>query len=73
MPIFHLIVPYHKDKNKAGLDWDSLPQITEIPLLVVQIGYKANMIDRLATNAVDDTKLYLEDKPSIDTIVQFND
>lgn len=64
---------YHKDKNKAGLDWDSLPQITEIPLLVVQIGYKANMIDQLATNAVDDTKLYLEDKPSIDTIVQFND
>ena len=63
---------YNKDKNKQGLDWDSLPQITEAPLLVVQIGYKADMTDNLATNAKDPNRPLLEDKPSIDDIVQFN-
>jgi hypothetical protein len=64
---------YSKNKNNQGLDWDSLPQITEAPLLVVQIGYKADMKDLLQTNAFDKTKSFLEDKPSIDTIVEFKD
>lgn len=62
---------YHKDVNKVGLSWDSLPQITEMPLLVVQIGYRANMNDPLNTNAFDKNKTSLEDKPSIEKIVQF--
>lgn len=64
---------YSKNKNENGLDWDSLPQITESPILVVQIGYKADMIDILATNANNPNRPFLEDKPSIDTIIQFKD
>jgi len=71
---------YNKDKNKVGLSWDSLPQITEAPLLVVQIGYKADMEDPLASTVevdgvIHSTKggILLEDKPSIDEIVQFKD
>jgi hypothetical protein len=63
---------YKKDKNKVGLDWNSLPQITEIPLLVVQIGYKADMRDPLATNAFDKNAPLLEDKPHINEILQFS-
>ena len=73
---------YDKNKNKVGLSWDSLPQITEAPLLVVQIGYKANMEDPLATTVevdgvviVSDNKrpTSVEDKPNIDEIVLFKD
>ena len=71
---------YSKNKNKNGLDWDALPQITEAPLLVVQIGYKADMVDLLSSTVevdgvIHSTKggILLEDKPSIDTIVQFKD
>lgn len=64
---------YSKDKNKVGLSWDSLPQITEAPLLVVQIGYKADMEDPLQTNAFNKALNLLEDKPNIDEIVQFKD
>ena len=71
---------YSKNKNNQGLDWDSLPQITEAPLLVVQIGYKADMEDLLASTVEVDGVIHstkggflLEDKPSIDTIVQFKD
>ena len=64
---------YNKNINKVGLSWDSLPQITEAPLLVVQIGHKAAwMEDPLATNATDPADRLFEDKPSIDKIVQFN-
>lgn len=73
---------YSKNTNKNGLDWDSLPQITEAPILVVQIGYKADMEDPLSTTVEVDGVIYsseqkggymLEDKPSIDEIVQFKD
>lgn len=64
---------YSKNTNKVGLSWDSLPQITEAPILVVQIGYKADIQDILATNVNDPNRPFLEDKPSIDTIVQFKD
>jgi hypothetical protein len=71
---------YNKNKNKVGLSWDSLPQITEAPLLVVQIGYKADMEDPLSSTVevdgvIHSTKdgMMLEDKPSIDEIVQFKD
>ena len=71
---------YSKNTNKNGLNWDSLPQITEAPLLVVQIGYKANMEDPLASTVVIDgvvigskgkSDILIEDKPSIDDIVRF--
>tara|TARA_B100001287_G_scaffold50328_2_gene39355 strand:- start:3064 stop:3837 length:774 start_codon:yes stop_codon:yes gene_type:complete len=70
---------YQKDRNKVGLSWDSLPQITEAPLLVVQIGYKGKYLDPLASTVKVNGKIVgnkgtpnmLEDKPSIDEIVQF--
>lgn len=62
---------YHKDTNSVGFSWEVLPQITEAPLLVVQIGYKAKMHDMLATNAFDPAMPFLEDKPSLDKIVSF--
>jgi len=71
---------YKKDKNKVGLSWDSLPQITEAPILVVQIGYKADMVDPLSSTVEVDGVIHttkeghgLEDKPSIDKIVRFKD
>ena len=73
---------YSKNTNKVGLSWDSLPQITEAPLLVVQIGYKANIQDPLATTVEVDgvviashnkNDILIEDKPNIDEIVQFKD
>lgn len=64
---------YSKNKNNVGLSWDSLPQITEAPLLVVQIGYKAEIEDPLKTNAFNESQPLLEDKPSIDEIVQFKE
>ena len=74
---------YSKNTNKNGLDWDALPQITEAPILVVQIGYKAAIEDPLASivevNGVvvspelNKNPTLIEDKPSIDEIVQFKD
>ncbi len=71
---------YNKNINKVGLSWDSLPQITEAPILVVQIGYKADMVDPLSSTVEVDGVIHttkegwgLEDKPSIDEIVQFKD
>lgn len=64
---------YKKNKNKQGLDWDALPCITEQPLLVVQIGYKHNSHDILATNVNDRSKRALEDKPDINTIVEYHE
>jgi len=71
---------YSKNTNKNGLDWDALPQITEAPILVVQIGYKADMEDPLASTVEVDGVIHstkggvlLEDKPSIDDIVVFKD
>jgi hypothetical protein len=64
---------YNKNKNKQGLDWSALPCITEHPLLVVQIGYKANIRDPMSTNVNNSSKTFLEDKPSIDTIVEYHE
>lgn len=71
---------YSKNTNENGLDWNALPQITEAPILVVQIGYKADMVDPLSSTVEVDGIIYstkggklLEDKPSIDEIVQFKD
>ena len=68
-----LCIIFSKNKNKVGLSWNSLPQITEAPLLVVQIGYKAEIEDPLKTNAFNESQPLLEDKPSIDEIVQFKE
>lgn len=64
---------YSKNKNKNGLDWDSLPEITECPIMVVQIGYVADVDDYFASNSIDPNWIHWENKPSIDTIVQFKD
>lgn len=63
---------YKKDVNKVGLSWDSLPEITEAPIMVVQIGHVANVDDYFASNSVKPYRLHWENKPSIDEIVRFN-
>ena len=42
---------YEKDTNKQGLSWDSLPEITETPLLICQIGHVANVKDFFVSNS----------------------
>ena len=64
---------YEKNKNKNGLDWDSLPEITESPIMVLQIGHVKNIHDPFASNSIDPNKIHWENKPSIDEIVQFKD
>lgn len=63
---------FHKDKNKVGLSWDSLPEITEAPIMVVQIGHVAKVNDFFASNSVDPNRIHWENKPSINDIVRFN-
>lgn len=65
---------YDKEKNKAGgLDWSSLPQITEAPLMIAQIGYVADVDDCFKSNSLDPNKIHWENKPSINEIVQFKE
>jgi hypothetical protein len=63
---------YSKDKNKNGLDWDSLPEITESPIIIVQIGHVADVEDYFASNSVDPKDIHWENKPNIDDVVRFN-
>jgi hypothetical protein len=64
---------YKKESNKAGrLDWSSLPQITESPLMIAQIGHVANVVDYFKSNSIDPNDIHWENKPSIDEIIQFN-
>lgn len=63
---------YEKNKNKNGLDWDSLPEITESPIMILQIGHVADVEDYFASNSIDPNKIHWENKPSIDDIVRFN-
>lgn len=63
---------YSKDINKVGLSWDSLPDITEAPIMVVQIGHVAPGEDYFASNSVDPNDIHWENKPNLDTIVRFN-
>ena len=67
---------YHKDTNKgSGIDWSALPYIKEMPIIVAQIGYKADIADPLATN-IDD--LYpgaprgAETKPALEDIIKYH-
>jgi len=62
---------YYKDTNSTGYDWSKLPFITEHPIMVVQIGYKANMRDPLATE-IEEGDTFQEDKPSFETVVEFH-
>ena len=64
---------YEKDTNKQGLSWDSLPEITETPLLICQIGHVANIKDYFASNSKDPNNIHWESKPSIEEIVRFKD
>ena len=63
---------YNKDINKVGLSWDSLPDITEAPIMVVQIGHVAPGKDFFASNSIDPNDIHWENKPKIDDIVRFN-
>jgi len=63
---------YNKNKNKNGLDWDSLPEITESPIMVVQIGHVADVDDYFTSNSMNPYGIHWENKPSIDDIVRFN-
>jgi len=63
---------YHKEANKSGgLDWSSLPQITEAPLMIAQIGYVADVEDFFKSNSLDPNKPHWENKPDINEIVKF--
>jgi len=64
---------YNKDGNKHGNDWSTLPDITEQPLMVAQLGYVANRLDTFRSNSTNDGRGHWENKPDIDTIVQFKD
>lgn len=63
---------YRKEDNKTGLDWSSLPCITEQPLLIVQLGYKAPVYDLFRSNSVDPKIQHWENKPSLSTIATFH-
>lgn len=62
---------YRKDSNKHGLDWDSLPCITEQPLMILQVGYVANVRDYFRSNSKNPEGIHWENKPDIDTITAF--
>lgn len=69
---YHHDQSYFKLKNEVGYDWDVLPWVTELPVIVMQLGHKANIPDRLASNSVNPNAPYWENKPSIDTIVEYH-
>ncbi len=62
---------YKKDINKHGLGWDSLPDITEAPLMIVQLGYVADVVDFFQSNSLSPNKIHWENKPDIDSIAKF--
>jgi len=65
---------YNKESNKSGgSDWSKLPQITEAPLMICQLGYIAEVDDYFASNSVNPSDIHWENKPSIDNIVKFKD
>jgi hypothetical protein len=63
---------YSKNINKVGLSWDSLPEITESPIMVVQIGHVADVDDYFTSNSMNPNGIHWENKPSIDDVVRFN-
>ena len=62
---------YIKDYNPIGLNWDDLPEITECPLMICQLGYVAPIEDYLQSNSMDPNDIHWESKPHIDDIVSF--
>lgn len=62
---------YMKDENSIGLNWDDLPEITECPLMICQLGYIADVEDYLQSNSVNPELHHWENKPGLDEIVSF--
>lgn len=68
---------YRKDTNKgSGIDWSVLPYIKEMPIIVAQIGFKADIDDILATN-IDNPNLPLDErgaeiKPLLEDIIEYH-
>jgi len=68
---------YSKDTNKgSGIDWSALPYIKEMPIIVAQIGHKADIADMLATN-IDNPNVPLlergaETKPALEDIIKYH-
>lgn len=64
---------YKKNSNKVGSSWEVLDYITEMPLLVVQIGYKTEEWDPLSTN-IDNPKRSggMEVKPPIQDVIKYH-
>ena len=64
---------YKKESNKTGkADWSALPDITEQPLMIAQLGYVADVADYFQSNSINPNDIHWENKPSIDEIVRFN-
>lgn len=64
---------YNKDGNKHGSDWSALPDITEQPLMIAQLGYVADVADYFQSNSINPNDIHWENKPNIDEIVSFKD
>jgi hypothetical protein len=64
---------YTQDTNKVGKNWDELPQITEAPLMVCQIGYVAEVDDYFKSNITDPNDIHWENKPQLSEILNLKD
>lgn len=64
---------YTQDDNKHGANWDVLPEITEGPIVICQIGYVADIDDYFGSNSMNPNDIHWENKPDINTIVKFKD
>ena len=63
---------YNKESNKSGgSDWSKLPQITEAPLMICQLGYVANVDDYFASNIKNPNQMHWENKPEKNEIIIF--
>lgn len=62
---------YEKSLNNNGADWDELPEITETPLMICQLGYVANVDDYFASNIKNPNKMHWENKPEKNEIFKF--
>jgi len=61
---------YEKETNKSGgLDWSALPEITEAPLMIAQVGYVADIDDIFKSNSVDPNLIHWENKPDINDLL----
>ena len=62
---------YEIEQNAYGRQWSELPWVTDAPLHVLQLGYKADFDDPLKTNSTDPNGENWENKCSPDDIIDW--